>query len=345
MSEVHLVGHISELYSTATLPVKTDPLTSPPPASEPPTPHHTADGGLVARRRKSSLEQKPAAASTALDTTRALLGHLKASLASLKPTDRLIAECVLSDPERIVVSPIAEIKERSGASVGSIIGFCHRLGLEGFTDFKIALARDLAQQGLSAGEVPQNGTLFEKVFHFHAQSLMETVRINDPATFEHITKALDSARRIEFFSIGLSYPVAYTAYCKFLLLGLNAAAQSDAHMQLIAATQLKASHVAFGISCSGTTRETVQCLEVAQSKGATTICITNAMHSPITRCSDLCLYATPSEIKYFQAPLAARITQLAVIDALFVSLALKNKNKTAAHLQDSAEELRKRRLE
>jgi DNA-binding MurR/RpiR family transcriptional regulator len=115
-------------------------------------------------------------------------------------------------------------------------------------------------------------------------------------------------------------------------------------MQLIAATQLRKRDVAFGISCSGTTRETVHCLEVAQAKGATTICLTNAMKSPITGCANIALYATPSEVKYFQAPLASRITQLAVIDALFVFLAQKNKNRTAARLQQSAEELLKHRL-
>jgi DNA-binding MurR/RpiR family transcriptional regulator len=47
---------------------------------------------------------------------------------------------------------------------------------------------------------------------------------------------------------------------------------------------------------------------------------------------------------YFQAPLASRITQLAVIDAIFVSLALKHKNRTANRLQQSGEELLKRRL-
>lgn len=67
---------------------------------------------------------------------------------------------------------------------------------------------------------------------------------------------------------------------------------------------MKAGDVAFGISCSGATRETVQCLEVARAKGATTICLTNAMKSPITSCSDL-LYATPSEINYFQAACVA----------------------------------------
>jgi DNA-binding MurR/RpiR family transcriptional regulator len=48
----------------------------------------------------------------------------------------------------------------------------------------------------------------------------------------------------------------------------------------------------------------------------------------------LALYATPSEIKYFQSPLASRITQLAVVDADFI----------AAHLQDAGEELLERRL-
>ena len=106
---------------------------------------------------------------------------------------------------------------------------------------------------------------------------------------------------------------------------------------------MKAGDVAFGISCSGTTQETVQCLQAAQAQGATTICLTNAMKSVITRYSDLSLYAAPSEINYFQAPLASRITQLAVIDALFVYLALKNKNKTAARLQESAQALLPRR--
>jgi len=265
-------------------------------------------------------------------------------LASLNPTDRQIADCVLADPERVVGSSIAAVKDACGVSVGSIVGFCRRLGLTGFAEFKLALARDLAQTGLPAGELQPDGSPLEKVFHFHAKSLAETLKVNNEATFERVAQVLEKARRIEIFAVGLSYPVAYTAACKFMLIGLSAAAQFDSHIQLINATQLKAGDVAFGISCSGSTRETVQCLQVAQSKGATTICLTNALKSPITTYSDLALYATPSEIKYFQAPLASRITQLAVIDALFVSLALQHKNRTAAQLQKSGEELLKRRL-
>lgn len=297
----------------------------------------------MARPRKSPSAARQVQ-SPDREPKRPLLPYLRGVLASLNPTDRRIAECVLADPEKVVASAIAEMSEASGASVGAIVGFCRRMGLKGFVDFKMALTRDLAQSGLSAGNAQQGGSLFEKVFHFHEQSLVETLQVNSEAAFERVVQALRKANRIELFSIGLSYPVAYTAYCKFLLIGLPASTQFDSHMQLINATQLKAGDVAFGISCSGTTAETVQCMEAAKTKGASTICLTNAMKSPITAHSDLCLYATPSEIKYFQAPLAARITQLAVLDALFVSLALKHKNRTARRLQQSGEELLKRRV-
>jgi len=295
-------------------------------------------------RRTRSLARTGSADPIEAQNRRPVLGYIKGILGSLNPTERRIADSVLADPDRVITASIGEIRQESGASVGSIVGFCRRLGLKGFAEFKIALAQDLAQSGLTVGDVGDNASVLEKVFHFQTQSLADTLRINASTTFERVVGVVEKARKIEFFSIGLSYPVAYTAYCKFQLLGLSASAQADSHMQLIAATQMRPGELAFGISCSGKTRETVQCLEVAKARGATTVCLTNALKSPITEHSEHCLYATPSEIKYFQAPLASRMTQLAVIDALFVSVALKHKNKTAARLQSSGEELHKRRI-
>ena len=279
---------------------------------------------------------------------RPLLVYLQGILPSLNPTERLIAEFVLADPERTLSSSIAGIRNGAGASVGSIVGFCRTLGLKGFADFKIALARELAQGGLP-GTPAGDGDLgsmsvFDQVFSCHARSITETMKINRRETLEKASRMLQDARRIEFFSIGFSYPVAYTARCKFRLIGLPASTEFDSHLQLVAATQLRKGDVAFGISCSGNTRETVECVEAARARGASTICLTNSMKSELVRHADLALYATPSEIKYFQAPLASRITQLAVVDALFVAIALKHKNRTAARLQDTAEELLKRRL-
>ena len=177
------------------------------------------------------------------------------------------------------------------------------------------------------------------MFEFHVRSLRETVRLNSPGQLEEVARLLENAGRIEFFSIGMSYPVAYTACAKLRLIGLPASTESDSHLQVIRATQLRKGDVAFAISCSGSTTETVRCLEIARTKGAHTVCLTNCVNSPLTRQADLTLFAAPSEIKYLQAPLAARITQLAMVDSLFVSIALRNEKQTLARLQDAGVEL------
>ena len=277
---------------------------------------------------------------------RPLLVYLQAILPSLNPAHRLIANYILEDPERTLASSIASLHRGSKASVGSIMSFCRSLDVKGFADFKITLARELSHGGLSASQRPENGStsLFENVFEFQRRCLSETLQLNSPEKLEKVSRSLESARRIEFFSIGMSYPVAYSACAKLKLIGLRASTECDSHMQMINATQLRKGDVAFGISCSGSTGETVRCLEIARQGRATTLCMTNCIKSPITTHADMVLYAAPSEIKYFQAPLASRITQLALVDALFVSIALRRKQRTLAQLQSAGIKLLEHRI-
>jgi len=300
------------------------------------------------RSKFMDSEIDSATGSSSRSGQRPLLVYLQAILPSLNPTERQIGEYILEDPERVLSSSISDIRRGSGASVGSIVGFCRTLGVKGFATFKISLARELAQGGLSIGlkaaEGQPSSSLYESVFQFHVQCLRETLRLNTTETFEQASRMIELARRIEFFSIGMSYPVAYTACNKLRLIGITATTQSDSHLQLIAASQLQKGDLAFAISCSGRTHETVQCLQIARENKAATLCVTNCMKSPITEHSDLVLYATPSEIKYFQAPLASRITQLALVDVLFVSIAQRRKNKTTTHLQRAGKKLLEHRL-
>ncbi len=135
-------------------------------------------------KRRSSTGYKQA--------QRPLLIHMQALLPTLHRKERMIADFILADPERILSSSIAEVREGSGASVGAIVGFCRRLGLEGFANFKIELARELTQSGLSSnGDGKDTAqSMFERVFQFHADSLTETLKINTEETLEEAALAL-----------------------------------------------------------------------------------------------------------------------------------------------------------
>ena len=82
----------------------------------------------------------PALVDSPATRSRPLLVYLQAMLPSFSPAERLIAEHILKDPEKILSSSISEMRHGSGASVGSIVGFCRSLGVKGFADFKITLA-------------------------------------------------------------------------------------------------------------------------------------------------------------------------------------------------------------
>lgn len=128
-------------------------------------------------------------------------------------------------------------------------------------------------------------------------------------------------------------------------IGLPAFIEYDSHLQLAAAARMHAGDVALAVSVAGNTSETVECLRISKAQGARTICITNSVGSPLARAADIRLYAAPREVKYFQAPLASRVSQLALADALLVILGNRQKRKALAHLERVEKYLLRRRLQ
>jgi len=266
---------------------------------------------------------------------------------SLCPVQRKLAAYVLESPERVLGSSIRDIQLGSGASAGSIVGFCQTLGTKGFPDFKIALARGMTQQEFSTDTSARNKprpSILRKAFQVHTQSLEETLSLNSEKTLQETSLLIERARTLEFFSIGMSYLVAYSACYQLRMIGLIASALADCHLQWIAATRLRKGDIAFGISCSGNTEETIRCLQVARENRATTIALTNSATSRIASHSDLILYAVPCEVHYLQAPMASWVTQLALIDAVLAYTSHRRKQKAIDCLDKVDETLGRKRV-
>ena len=87
-------------------------------------------------------------------------------------------------------------------------------------------------------------------------------------------------------------------------------------MQTIAVSYLKAGDVAVGVSQSGASKDVVEALKLAHSRGASTICITGRERAPITRHSDVTLLTDTEELRHTVLALNSHIARLAVVDAL-----------------------------
>ena len=88
--------------------------------------------------------------------------------------------------------------------------------------------------------------------------------------------------------------------------------------------------VCLAISHTGATRETLAATRAAAEAGATTIAITSFLRSPLTEVAAITLVAGSRETNYRVEAMASRMAHLAVLDALFVAVALQDRQRALA---------------
>lgn len=234
-------------------------------------------------------------------------------------SEKRVADYILSHVRDLLPLSITELAEKSQSSEATIVRFSRRLGLSGYQELKIVLAKESGHVPLNPDVSPEDSCydIFCKVTEEVYRSLEMTKRSLSPEAMIRAGDALLHARKIAIFGLGNSAPVAQDAGHKFFRAGCDATACSDNHMQVIAASHMNDRDVALGISHSGSSRDIIDALSVAKERGATTIAITNHGKSPIVKVSEIVLYTASQETEYTILGLNSRIAALSIIDALY----------------------------
>jgi RpiR family carbohydrate utilization transcriptional regulator len=162
-----------------------------------------------------------------------------------------------------------------------------------------------------------------------------------------LTEAGKTGKRIEFYGVGNSGIVAQDAQHKFFRLGVNAAAVSDSHVQVMSATMLAPGDCAVIISNSGRSRDLVDVAEIARRKGATLVVVT-ASGSPLAQMAQggvnqvLLAVDHPEDYDRY-SPMVSRLLHLMVIDILTTAVALRLPGELRPMLQEIKKNLRTKR--
>jgi RpiR family transcriptional regulator, carbohydrate utilization regulator len=274
---------------------------------------------------------------SALERAGTVLARIDTLAPSLRESERKIAEYVAGKPSEVVYLSVTELADRTGTSEATVIRFAQRLGFNGYAALKIALALDLrsAAATLPSELKPESdlGSIKQQVIQISVDSLGDTAQLLDDAALARAVDALLAARRIECYGVGGSAAVAEDAYFALMQVGLPAVAIADPHLQLMSAVQLRPGDVALAISQSGSTRDTVEALQLARDAGATCVCITRYARSPITQVAHVTLLAAARLVTLGGYTLLGRIAQLAVIDVLAAAAALRRQDTAVEVLQ------------
>ncbi len=258
-----------------------------------------------------------------------VLSSIRNSLNQLKSAEKRVAECVLKDPHQVIRCTITELADRADTSEPTVVRFCRKMGLQGYMDLRLNLARDLPSAQYiheTVGELDSPVQVMEKIFSANQQALGDTLNKIDMTQFDLAVNLLDKARRIEFYGSGGSGMVAMDAHHKFFRLGVPSIAYQDSHMQVMSAALLSSDCVVIAISATGSTKDVIESSRVAKKSGARTIGITGREKSPLGKICDCNLPVYSQETAIWLAPMSTRILQLALLDVLFVSVAMKKFN-------------------
>jgi DNA-binding MurR/RpiR family transcriptional regulator len=71
------------------------------------------------------------------------LQKVQNALPGLSPSEQRVALCVLERPRKAVQSSITELARECEVSESTVVRFCKRLGLDGYKEFRIAVAQEL----------------------------------------------------------------------------------------------------------------------------------------------------------------------------------------------------------
>lgn len=270
------------------------------------------------------------------------------NLDRLSPAERKVADLVVADPSAAMGATVASLAKSAGVSEPTVVRFCRSLGLDGFSDLRLALARAEGEGATRMHRRIGPGTpvpdAAAAVVDTAIAALADLRTTLDTVAIERAALALVRAQRVELWGYGASAAVASDLAHKLFRVCRGVVARHDPHMQAMAAATLDGDAVALCVSHTGRSREIVEVAALAAAAGATVVAITRP-GSPLAAAATLLIPCVVEENTELHTPMVSRLAHLVLGDALAVAAALLSPPAAEERLAKMKNALRQRRTE
>lgn len=255
-----------------------------------------------------------------------ILELIQQQMNQLSKSEKKVAEAVMASPETAIHTSIASMATLADVSEPTVNRFCRSIHCKGFPDFKLKLAQSLATSGsFVRREIsPQDdiGTVVEKVIHSTIFSLQDLERQVDHHDLRLATDILSAAKRIHFYGLGASGPVALDALNKFFRLGIPVEATTDYLMQKMTAAMANPDGAFVVISYTGRTQPLIEVAGEAAANGGKVIALTTP-GSPLSDVATVTVGIPARENTDIYTPMVSRLLHLTLIDILLTGVTLQ----------------------
>ncbi|GAA3339100.1 MurR/RpiR family transcriptional regulator [Curtobacterium pusillum] len=263
---------------------------------------------------------------------------------------RAIADAVLDDPATAATTSAAELAGRAGVSPATVSRFAQHLGFANFAALQRSMTRAV-ERGIherreteihaGVGVDDDVATVIAKVTEDVRAVMSDTRATLDPHALEAAAAAISDARRVALYGVGASGIVARDLHLKLERIGIASSIADDPHNALTLASVLGPNDVLVITSHSGTTTEALEVAALAHENGATVVAITGHAASPLVHHTDhVLLGVAGAESDLRPAAMGSRMSQLAIVDALFIVVAQRTDERSRPLLARSRHAVR-----
>jgi len=279
-----------------------------------------------------------------------LLERIQERYGTLRKSERIVADFLRENPGRRLDSSITELGRTLGVSEATISRVSRALGYEGYSDMKLSLAEGVRERAgfvnlpLEIEDTDSLISMSSKLANLLITGVDGTQRMLDAHRLELAVEALRNARRIVFVGVGGAAAICDEAAHLFMKAGFNATSHRDGYTQTIIAATVTEQDVMVGISHTGTTDTVAGALRLARERKATTIAITSNVGSEVARAADVALttWSAGQQLVPLHGDfLEGRLSQLFLIDLLYVGTLFRAGKEPAKALKTTGEALEK----
>jgi Transcriptional regulators len=249
---------------------------------------------------------------------------------NLYEAEKKIADYVINHKEKVIEMTVSELANESNVSEATIVRFCKKCDLKGFHHLKISIAKEMvnSKENNISNELDSNNIYqsLQNILANKIEELKQTMSMMKEDEIKNILEAIKSARLVQFAAVGNTIPVAMDGTYKLNQLGIAAVTNTIWETQLALAYTLTEKDVVIVISNSGSSKNLVTLLEIANERKATTISITNHENSPVANESKYHINTATREKLFLDEFSFSRVSAMVVIETLYLLLTRDKKD-------------------
>lgn len=268
---------------------------------------------------------------------------------SFTKNEKKLAEYLLENSENIKEANTYNLAEKCEVGQATVVRFAKKLGFKGFPELKLSLVSELFNKkqekkvDIISDEIKIDDStenLAHKVAYENIRSIESSLKTLSYKEIDRAVEVLEKSEKIFILGAGSSSIVAKDMQYKMWELGKNVVFDTDQHIQLGNVSMAKKEDCVFVISYSGKTLDIYNTLLEYKKKGVTIISLTQIQENPIKDIADIKLTTLVEKKDFRSNSLSTRMTQLTVIDILYVKMIQNDRDKADILIGEALENVK-----